>query len=176
MQALIEDLLNLSSLNSGQIPLHIVSCDLGALCHDIVEDYKELSGRAITLTLPGRPAVVQADIERMRQVITNLVSNAVKYSAENGTIRVAIEQRHMETLLKVHNDGASLAREELQRIFEPFYRTHHAEAVQVGWGLGLSITQAIVERHEGKIWVESELGRGVTFLVSLPHKSEFHTR
>jgi len=169
LRALIEDLVDLSSVYAEENPFQLTSCDLGKLCRDVIEDQQTLSGRAIELELPSDPLLLQADDKRLSQVLVNLVSNAVKYSPENTSIsvRAYIEDTHVT--LQVHNECPALSREQLARLFEPFYRTSDVENSSIsGWGLGLTISKKIVERHGGRIWAESSQGNGITFFVKLP--------
>jgi signal transduction histidine kinase len=169
LDALINDLLDFSSLRSGKILLRFTPCDLGSLCHGVVEDQQTLTVRHIELALPPEPVILQADCPRLTQVLINLVSNAIKYSLENTVVLISalLEPPHM--LLTVHNDGPAIPQERQPLIFEPFYRTPEAEHSPVGgWGLGLSICKEIVEQHSGKIWVESSDEKGTTFFVRLP--------
>jgi signal transduction histidine kinase len=169
LHALINDLLNLSSLRSGKIPLRVASCDLGTICREVVEDQHTLSGLLINLELPAGGIGVRADCERLTQLLINLVSNAVKYAAEGSAIRVSIEPASAHWQLQVHNSCPSIPQEYLANIFEPFYRTPSAlSSKRQGWGLGLTISKEIVEQHRGHIWVESSEGKGTTFFVELP--------
>ncbi len=169
LYTLINDLLDVSSLSSGRISLRFAPCDLGSLCREIIEDQRALSGCDIELEVPSDPIMLQADCQRLTQVITNLVTNAVKYSLESTTLRVCISQEPFHVILTVHNDGPAIPQEEQRHIFEPFYRALQAERSSIrGWGLGLSISKEIIERHEGCIWVESSEGEGTTFFVQLP--------
>lgn len=169
LQALIEDLLDISSLNSGKIPLRLTQCDLGSLCREVIEDQRALSDRHIELELPSEPLIFQADSQRLTQVIINLVSNAVKYSPENSVIHVCAGREPSHLILTVHNDGPAIPQEQQSHIFEPFYRSPEVERSSIqGSGLGLAISKEIVERHEGQIKVESSEGKGTTFIVELP--------
>jgi signal transduction histidine kinase len=169
LQVLVEDLLNISSLASGKIPLRLTQCNLGSLCREVVEDQRALTGRDIELELPAEPVMLQADCQRLTQVIINLVTNAVKYSPENTVILVCISQESSHNILSVHNDGSVIPQEQQLAVFEPFYRTPEVTYSSVqGWGLGLSISKEIVELHGGQIWVESSEGKGTTFFVQLP--------
>jgi signal transduction histidine kinase len=114
--------------------------------------------------------VVQIDEERIAQVIINLVSNALKYSPAGTVIRVEVSQRSGEAILAVHNDdGPVLSKEQQKTIFEPFSRGPEAQSSAIsGWGLGLAICKEIVERHGGRLWVESSEEMGTTFFATLP--------
>ncbi|HEX3642266.1 MAG TPA: HAMP domain-containing sensor histidine kinase, partial [Ktedonobacteraceae bacterium] len=150
LHTLIDDLLDMSSLNSGRNSLRLAPCDLGSLCQEIVEDQRTLSDHTIELDLPSDPIMLQADCQRLTQVIVNLITNAAKYSSENTVIHVYMTQDPSYVIFTVHNDGPAIPQEHQTRIFEPFYRTPEVEHSSVrGWGLGLSISKEIVERHEG---------------------------
>jgi signal transduction histidine kinase len=102
-------------------------------------------------------------------VVVNLVTNAIHYSRENSAIHVCVRSRDTHVLLQVHNEGPALSREQQARLFEPFYRTPYAESLDAkGWGLGLTISKEIVERHNGHIWVQSSEKKGTTFFVRIP--------
>ncbi len=169
LNSLVDDLLDLSILSSGKIKLRTTQCDLGELCREVITEQQTLSDCAITLELPSSPVLLQADCERLSQVVTNLVSNAIKYSAENSVIQVCISQSGDTALMQVHNEGTPIQEELQANLFEPFYRTPTAQSSsKKGWGLGLAISKQIVERHGGRIWVESSQKKGTTFRIELP--------
>ena len=169
LNSLVDDLLDLSILSSGKIKLHSTRCDLGELCREVITEQQTLSDRAITLEPPSSPVLLQADCERLSQVVTNLVSNAIKYSAENSAVQVGISQSQDTALAQVHNEGTPIPVELQANLFEPFYRTPEAQSSsKKGWGLGLAISKQIVERHGGHIWVESSQEKGTTFCIELP--------
>jgi len=166
LRALIDDLFDLSSVRSGEVPLRLAPCDIGSLCRAVIEDEQALSGRAIELELPADRLLLQADEKRITQVLVNLVDNAVKYSPEQSTIYVRARAEDAHVIFQVHNEGTALSQAQLEQLFEPFYRTLDAETSPIkGWGLGLSISKEIVKRHGGQIWAESSEGRGITFFV-----------
>jgi signal transduction histidine kinase len=166
LQTLVNDLLDLGSIDSGKMPLQFAECDLGKLCRDVVEEQEALSERRIDLEIPPNPILLQADHGRLTQVIINLVTNAVKYSPQNMPVQVTAEVSHTHAIVQVHNDGSVIPQEQQEHIFEPFYRLPSNEE---GSGLGLAISKEIVERHGGHIWVESSEEKGTTFFVKLPY-------
>ena len=167
LQALIEDLLDISSLHSGKMPLRLKSCNLGSLCSEVVEDQSALSDRSIELELPAEPVMLQADCQRLSQVISNLVNNAVKYSPENTVILVHMIYDFSHIIFTFHNDGPTIPQEQQIHIFEPFYRAPEAERASIqGWGLGLPICKEIVELHEGQIWSNHLREKAPLFLSS----------
>ncbi|GAC1348691.1 MAG: hypothetical protein NVSMB27_17540 [Ktedonobacteraceae bacterium] len=171
LQSLVDDLLNLSSIRSGKIELELSRCDLRDVCRGVVEDQQLLTGRAIMLESPPSPVLVNGDSDRLSQVVSNLVSNALKYSPETARVQVNIHEQEQTACIEVHDDGQGIAADQVNKIFETFYRTPDAQtSKKSGWGLGLAICKDIVERHKGHIWCESQLGKGSTFFVELPLK------
>jgi signal transduction histidine kinase len=169
LRALIDDLFDLSSVRSGEVPLRLAPCDFGSLCRAVIEDEQALSDRSLELELPAACLLLQADEKRLTQVLVNLVDNAVKYSPEHSVIHARVSAAEAHVIFQVQNEGTVLSPTQLEQLFKPFYRTLDAETSPVkGWGLGLSISKEIVERHGGQIWAESSVERGITFFVRLP--------
>lgn len=169
LQSLVDDLLDLSILRSGKMSLRSTRCDVGEMCREVITEQQSLSSRSIGLEVPSSPVVLQADCERLSQVVTNLVTNALKYSPENSPVQVRVSQSKHSALIQVHNEGSTIPQELQTTIFEPFYRTPDAQSSsKKGWGLGLAISKQIVERHGGRIGVESSQEKGVTFRIELP--------
>lgn len=166
---LVDDLLDLSILRSGQMAFNPTRCDLGAICREVIAEQQSLTGRKFELDAPSSPVMLQADAERLGQVVTNLVSNAVKYSPEDSAVQLRISQSNRTAKLQVRNQGPAIPPEHQANIFEPFYRAPSAQSSKKkGWGLGLAISKQIVERHSGSIRVKSSEGKGTTFTVELP--------
>src|SRR6185369_16510053 len=109
---------------------------------------------------------VAADNHRVGQVVSNLLSNAIKFTRQGGKIVVSARQRHNTIVVSVSDEGPGIPRENLSKVFDRFWQAE--ETRRVGSGLGLSIAKGIVEAHGGKIWVESELGKGSSFSFTLP--------
>lgn len=169
MNILVDDLLDWSRVRSGKMELHLTQCDLAAICRDVVEEQRLVSGRIIELGIPLQPVLLSADRNRLGQVVTNLISNAVKYSPESAPIWVVVDENEHEALIRISDGGPGIPEGQRKHIFELFYRTPEAQdSVKPGLGLGLAICKEIVERHEGRIWCESVVGKGSTFVVSLP--------
>jgi signal transduction histidine kinase len=171
LNTLVDDLLSLSSIRSGKLSLRVSTCNLGELCRSVVEEQRTISERTIDIVLPASPVFVEVDSDRFSQVMTNLVSNALKYSSPESPVHVAVCAQDTKALIRVHDSGQGIAQEELEHIFDTFYRAPDAQtSKQSGWGLGLAICKDIVERHNGRIWCESKIGDGSTFFVELPLK------
>ena len=166
---LVDNLLDLSILRSGKIALNPTGCDLGAMAFEVIKEQISLTGHQIELEVPASPIILQADCDRIAQVITNLVSNAVKYSTEGSVIHVRVAQSRRKALIQVNDQGPVIPPDQQASIFEPFYRAPAAQSSKKkGWGLGLAISKQIVERHNGTIRVESSAEQGTTFTVELP--------
>jgi PAS domain S-box-containing protein len=168
MKRLVEDLLDLSRFRSGVIPLErqdMVVQDLITHVLELQRQEGEQKQINIQSELPQTPIHISADPERMAQVVTNLVTNAINYTAEGGQAWVTVtSEADGYVAIEIRDSGIGISAEHLPYIFQPFYRVRQKG---VGTGLGLSITKEIVERHGGTIMVESESGRGSTFTVRL---------
>lgn len=182
MRDLITDLLDLARIETG-LAVKRVRVPLAPFLRACVEDFlAEAEERNITLTLVAPPEVVlPADDGRLRQVIHNLLSNALKYTPAGGRVEVAAEIEAEEVIIQVRDDGLGIPAADLPHIFEKFYRSEEDghRAVE-GTGLGLSIVKSIVEQHGGQVWVASEPGVGTTVSVALPHEAvpvaEYYSR
>ncbi|HEC04405.1 MAG TPA: PAS domain-containing sensor histidine kinase, partial [Phycisphaerales bacterium] len=125
----------------------------------------------LSVETQGDDFTINADRDKIEQVLVNLLDNAIKYTGESGLIEISIVDRGGEIRLAVSDDGIGIAKEHLDRIFERFYRADKARSRELGGtGLGLSIAKHIVLAHKGTITVESKPGRGTTVIVTLPRK------
>jgi len=166
---LIDELLDVSSMRAGKAHLNLRSCDVVELCREVIEDQRLLSSRKIALTVPEDPLTIYVDVDRLSQVLSNLVSNAIKYSPEHSAIEVSVKQEEQHICISVQDHGHGIPKDQQEHIFDTFYRTPDAQSsAKRGLGLGLAITKDIVERHNGRIWVDSEQGKGSIFTVELP--------
>lgn len=169
LRLLVDDLLDLSSLRTGKLPLRRELCDGSRLCRDLAGDLGMLAERSVALHLPPEPIQLMADEGRLSQVISNLVANALKYSPEDTVVQVEAYQTPTQVIFSVHNEGPAIPPDQQEALFEPFYRSPDAQGSAVpGWGLGLAISKAIVEQHGGQIRVTSSEETGTTFIVTLP--------
>jgi signal transduction histidine kinase len=176
LKNLIDDVLDLSALETGQLRLNRRSIDLRELADDVVrEATATVRNKPITLTARGEGGLLaRADPRRVRQILTNLVSNAIN-ATRAGSITVQVEGRGAFVALIVQDTGAGISREETMAIFEEYRQAGDVHSRRGGAGLGLSIAQRLVRMHGGRISVESELGRGSTFTVTLPRPEEGET-
>jgi two-component system phosphate regulon sensor histidine kinase PhoR len=169
---LVDDLLSLAQLESSSASLEIGEVQLSELFESVLRDWKErLAGKQLRLIvdLPPDMPRIRADETRLQEVLYNLLENAVKYSRENGEIRLQAERCGPEMVISVGDNGIGISRDDLPRIFERFYRADKARSRELGGtGLGLAIVKHIAQLHGGRVEAESEPGRGTTVRVFLP--------
>jgi signal transduction histidine kinase len=128
-----------------------------------------LTGREVVFSPSSEPLELQIDVDCVNQAVINLVGNAIKYSPKDKPVEVHVSRNDQNALLQVRDNGCGIAPDEIPHIFEMFYRSSEARSSTInGLGLGLAICKDIIDRHEGRIWCESELGVGTTFFVELP--------
>jgi signal transduction histidine kinase len=174
---LISDFLDLSKLESGYIDLQRQRVALGEIIERSIENFRLIAAnRKISLrgTVDSALPPVDADPRRLDQVLNNLISNAIKFTPEGGEVEVAAASAgHDQARLSVRDNGEGIAPEEIGQIFEKYRQGGNVrQAKEKGTGLGLVICKMIVEAHGGRIWAESEPGRGSVFYVSLPLAKE----
>lgn len=170
MSTLISQLLDLGKLQSG-IGLELMAVDARPLLDEAVESFAgqaEEKGLALDLEAPTSLSV-HADAGRLRQVLDNLLSNAVKYTPGGGAVRIAASVKGDYAQFTVQDTGLGIAPRDQPYVFDKFFRSQSDDTDDVeGTGLGLAIVKSIVERHDGQIWLESELGEGSTFYFTVP--------
>src|SRR6266487_1962878 len=169
---LVEDLLSLAQLESSNTTLEIGQVRLSELFDHVLRDWKRKLGEKnlkVLVDLPPDAPLIVADETRLQEVLYNLLENAVKYSRENGEIRLQAARRRSEIVLSVSDDGIGINKNDLPRIFERFYRADKARSRELGGtGLGLAIVKHIAQLHGGRVEAESEPGRGTSIRVVLP--------
>lgn len=175
LQILIQDLLTLSRLEKDEFTLQVSNFDISRLVNEVVAVISQQSEKKM-LTLNVHVAnkiEVKADREQMKQVLFNLLANAVNYTPENGEITLSIEENDGMMHILVSDTGIGIDRDAIPRLFERFYRVDKARSRNTGGtGLGLAIVKHIVEVHDGKIVVDSEIDKGSTFHVYIPTGTE----
>lgn len=169
MSTLISSFLNVSRLESGEIQLNPSHFDLNKLIHDLVEDLRLIYPTNQIDFEYGDAKLIYADKDKIGSVISNLISNAVKYSDQKSTVLVQSETRENEIHVSVTDHGIGINAHDLGKIFDRFYRveSHETETIS-GFGIGLYLSAEIINRHNGKIWVESKYGEGSTFHFEIP--------
>ena len=180
LNALISDLLDSTRIRTGKLAYDMEPCDLAAIVREAVAGQAATTpGRKIALAAPKQPVMVIGDAFRLAQVVDNLITNALKYSPEEAPVRVTLDRSAVITdgaarrvaRLRVSDQGVGIPPEDIPHVFERFFRASGVDVqagAGVGLGLGLHITHSIVERHGGQIEVRSSLGKGSTFIVTLP--------
>lgn len=171
MEILVNDLLNTSLVETGMFALNMERCDLVALCKDIRVEYLMGMQHNLTLDVPDEYMTVEIDVNRISQVILNLLSNAQKYSPKGSSIEVTLKRVEDQGIIEVRDKGVGIPSKMLPHIFDRFFRVPDVEVQSgssVGLGLGLYIARMIIERHGGNIEVNSDPGQGSTFSVILP--------
>jgi two-component system, OmpR family, phosphate regulon sensor histidine kinase PhoR len=173
LDLLAEDLLTLAQLESANPHLQLGDIDLSSFFRDLIHDWeKKLASKQLNIIVDVAPdfSTIHADSTRLQEALYNLLDNAVKYSRERGEIRLSAQQRDGEIALTVSDDGIGMAKEDLPRIFERFYRADKARSPDNvrGTGLGLAIVKHIAQLHGGRVEADSELGEGTTIRVLIP--------
>ena len=169
---LIEDLLTISRLESGQIVMNLHEVELREEVTHVIDDLQARAADKKVMLQNNPPLEMQAraDTDRLQQVLFNLIENAIKYGRAEGSVTIGGGKNTGGMLeLWVKDDGPGIPPEAKERIFERFYRVDRARSRETGGtGLGLSIVKHIVQAHGGEVWVKSELGQGATFFFTLP--------
>ena len=169
LQLLIEDLLTISEIESGRVMLDLKPVALLSCVEKVFDDFRARAvAKTVSLMDEVGELIVRADQRRLEQVLTNLVDNAVKYGGNGGRVMVGAREHDGMVEIFVQDSGAGLPTESLERVFERFYRVDKSRSRdQGGTGLGLSIVKHIVQSHGGRVWVESEPGKGAKFFFTL---------
>jgi two-component system sensor histidine kinase ResE len=173
MHRMALDLLDLARLEAGTADLKMSTVDMGVLLQGIVDKFTpqaQKAGAGLRLEVPGDLPLIVGDGDRLAQVFTNLVDNALKFTPANGEIVLSAEKAGAEMEVSVADSGSGVPSEALPRLFDRFYQADPSRAggEQHGAGLGLAIVREIVEAHGGKIGVRSQAGHGTTFVIHLP--------
>jgi heavy metal sensor kinase len=171
MRAVVEGLLTLARADADPTPLRREPVDLASLAHEAAQSLRESAAeRGITLRVDGAAATIAGDPDRLRELILNLLANAVQYNASGGHVICSTRDSENDVRLEVVDDGPGIEPEDVPHVFERFYRANKARSrVAGGAGLGLSISRWIVESHGGKIYCESVVGKGTRFIVEFPN-------
>jgi signal transduction histidine kinase len=191
LSKMVDDLLNLSRLDAGQIKLSRWIVSLHQVIRDITKQLNETISEKhrLLIDIPESIPPIYVDKDKVRQILTNLLSNAIKYSPDGGQIALIVRELRQPPpgapplpperaiLIAVHDQGMGIAPADLSKLFTRFFRVDNSTTRKIGGtGLGLSITKALVELHGGRIWATSELGKGTTFWLTLPVATELARR
>jgi signal transduction histidine kinase len=175
MERIVHTILNLESVQTGAVNFEEVA--LPPLLRSVVAEYEEqATERGITLGVQANPDLpsVWANQHYLRQAISNLVENALKFTLSNGQVLVQADPAEETLIIRVRDTGIGIPPDALSRVFERFFRARQPGTDHIsGTGLGLSLVKAVIDAHQGRIWVESEAGKGTLFTIALPiYKSE----
>lgn len=169
MSLMIDGFLNVSLLESGKIQLHKVDFDLVELIQIIAEENRVILPSHFIQVIGADGMIVNADREKIGNVINNLISNAAKYSKKESFIAIKCEKRAGELIVSVEDEGIGIKENNIPKLFDRFFRVESPVTQTIaGFGVGLYICAEVIERHQGKIWAESRYGEGSTFYFSLP--------
>lgn len=175
LSRLVVDLLDISRIRDGKLEMRVGACNLADLVRDVVEEQRQLApGRAIRLRLPAasrRAPSVRADTDRIRQVVANYLSNALKYSRDGRQVNVEVRTDDEWARVSVRDHGPGVPRAEQRRVWECCYRVEGTQVLSgtsVGLGLGLYISRSIIEQHNGRVGLRSTEGQGAAFWFALP--------
>jgi PAS domain S-box-containing protein len=170
----IDELLDLARGEIGMLQLKLEPVDLEKLLREVADDMSPVAsshGQALVLELPSSLPLARADEGRLRQVVLNLLSNASKFTPERGKIVLRAREDGADLVVEVQDTGRGITAEEQQRLFEPYHRLESDREHLSGLGLGLALCKTLVELHGGRIWVQSEAGKGSTFGFSVPQEA-----
>jgi two-component system, OmpR family, sensor histidine kinase VicK len=173
LNVLATSFLDLARLESGRVQFSKSTFPLKPLvddCKSVMQSKADESHITIEIQIPSDMPVVEADRDKIKQVVLNLISNAIKYNRPNGKITVNAGMEPKEWFFSVTDTGLGIPEDSLPNLFTKFYRVKSSENKAVGTGLGLSICKKIVEGHGGRIEVKSKVGEGTAFIAHLPRK------
>ncbi|MCK9442478.1 MAG: ATP-binding protein [Methanothrix sp.] len=175
MIRLVEDMLDVSRLESKALKINKYLIRVDDIARKALDDLSRLAGlkeQSVSLTVVGALTEVEGDDRRIKQVFNNLLTNAIKYTPKKGKIDVIITDEPEEVCVSIIDNGIGVAKKDQHRIFEKFYTGSGSSLTRESgrMGLGLAIAKGIIEAHEGRIWVTSEIGMGSTFIFTLPKK------
>ncbi len=170
LSEIIDDIMDLSRVQTGRaITLDKKPCHLPELLARVVAPYQKTApGHRFEIILPHPMPPLLLDRRRIEQVLENLLSNAVKYSPQGGLIRLAVEKTDQDFTVSVKDKGIGMSPEQVENIFDNFYRADLSDTAIEGLGMGMGIAKGVVEAHGGKIWVHSAAGKGTTVYFTLP--------
>ncbi|MCX7608812.1 MAG: hybrid sensor histidine kinase/response regulator [Anaerolineales bacterium] len=171
---LLNELLELGRIEAGLDTQKELVCfeEIVRQAYESLEVQARMRSQRITLSLPDQPSTLRGNPIRLRQMLDNLIGNAIKYTPEGGEISVQLEVQNNQLILRVRDTGPGIPPADQPHIFNKFYRASNVPRGVGGTGLGLAIVKSIVDNHGGRIWVDSVLGKGSTFTVVLPYEKK----
>jgi signal transduction histidine kinase len=172
---MISDLLDISKIEAGVMSVHAEPMNITALSADMINSLKsQAEEKKITLKMSAgdKPIKVRADPEHARRILSNLLNNAIKFTPDGGSVELALASRPNDALVIISDTGIGIPAEDINKLFNKFYRSSSASHHKEGSGLGLAISKGLIEAQGGTIWVESEAGAGSSFYFTLPRAKE----
>ncbi len=173
LKSAVDLIITLQQIDAGELALRLEALPLAEIIHAVIDGHQaDLNEKTLTILTNVEPQLrVRADRKRIELAISEVVSNAIKYSSTGGTITLEGHAQASSVVLAVRDNGIGIAPEELSLVFQRFYQTGNPLTRQYnGFGLGLAVAKALVELHGGRIWLESASQRGSTIYLSLPHE------
>lgn len=168
---LLSELLDITKIETGVIEIHKEPVNVSKLIEETLQIVQLPSTMRLDVISSNNDMLLWADRDRIKQVITNIIDNAIRYSNSQGSITIKLTEQDHQNIISIQDSGTGIAQEEIPKVFNKFYRAKSARVNKTkGSGLGLTIAKSIVELHGGKIWVESEQGKGSVFSFTLPIK------
>ncbi len=168
LNELITDLLDVSKVQNGKLNYNISTFNFNEMIAATVEDLQHSSPEHIIIKTGNVHQPVTGDKDRLQQVVINLLNNAIKYSPGESNVYINIDQSDGEVKVSIKDHGIGISKHNLEKIFDRYYRVDDHAVNIPGLGIGLFISYEIIQRHQGKLWVESEPGKGSTFYFTLP--------
>jgi signal transduction histidine kinase len=170
LQNRLVELLDISRTKANQFRIKMKVIDFSNLLLEVVQELTPVAeSKSQSLVTEVPPSIyIEADEQRLEQILNNLLSNAIKFSPQGGKITIKVEKHDFDLVVAVKDTGPGISKEEQQKLFRPYYRVPADSRRYNGLGLGLFITRQLVELHGGKIWIDSEVEQGSTFVFSLP--------
>lgn len=171
LETRLAELLDIVKTGTGRLQLHLEPVDVKSLLQGIgwqVSPLLQGKEQRLDLDLPDALPIIHGDGQRLEQVILNLLTNASKFTDQGGSIVLRARQHDAELVIEIQDTGIGIAKEQHDRLFKPYSRLNADRQRHPGLGLGLALAKQVVELHGGRIWVESEPGKGSTFSFSLP--------
>jgi len=173
---IVDSLLSISKIESGKLDLRKTVINICELIQDTISNYKSLAqenGLSLDFKIPQKSVEICLDPDKTKEVLINLISNSIKFTPEGGWIKIICTEEDGEVLVSVQDSGVGIAKEDIPKLFDKFTQfDRKAGPGEKGTGLGLAIVKKLVEMHDGQIKVESEVGQGTIFTISLPLTTE----
>jgi signal transduction histidine kinase len=169
MTSMINGFLNISRLESAKMHMEKTTFEMGALIREVIAEYKWSTSTHVIELSECEHVMIEGDRDKIMSVVSNLISNAIKYAPKNEFIRVSCQVNNGMIQVSVADKGMGIKPQDIDHVFDRYYRIESKHTQHIaGFGIGLYLSAEIVRQHHGKIWVESQSGVGSTFHFSLP--------